>query len=238
MQAVQALMPAQFAEHSIRVAREWTPIKRCKMWMDSRAHVATLAVAMLLGCNKEKPDVTPSGAINLAGCPVPAGIEWAEAESIGCGQSAVSSPQLEPAGAGSKSLSADGDVVDMAVAKEAERSEGAAEYREARRSSEGDLTGDGRPELVVLFTLEGTGGGNVVGGYLAAFQRQANGQLGVVDTIQVTGYGGSAQDVRIERDAALVKFLVQGPDDPVCCPSQEMEVRYVLHHGRLLQVHP
>lgn len=236
MQAVQALIPSQFAEHSIRVAREWTPIKRCKMWMDSRALAATLAVAMLLGCNKEKPDVTPSGAINLAGCPVPAGIEWAEAESIGCGQSAVTSPQLDPAEVVRTVLSPDGDVIDEALAKEAERSQGAAEYREARKLIEGDLTGDGTSELVVLFTLEGGGGRNGGGGFLAAFQHNASGQLGAVDTIPVTGYGVSAQDVQIEQGAAIVKLLVQGPDDPGCCPSEELEGRYVLHQGRWLQV--
>lgn len=57
MQAGQALIQTQFDEHTIRAAREWTPIKRCKMWMVSRTLVATLAVSMLLGCNKEKLDV-------------------------------------------------------------------------------------------------------------------------------------------------------------------------------------
>lgn len=103
---------------------------------------------------------------------------------------------------------------------------------------EGDLTGDGTPELVVLFTLEGGGGGNGVGGFLAAFQRDASGQLSAVDTIPVTGYGGSAQDARIERGAAVVKLLVQGPNDPACCPSEEFEGRYVLHQGEWLQVQP
>lgn len=208
------------------------------MRMDSRALLAALALAMLLGCNQKGSDVTPSGAINLAGCPVPAGIHWAKAEAIECGQSVAGRPQLDPAGVGQKPLSTDEDVIDQALAKEAERSGGVAEYREARKLIEGDLTGDGTPELVVLFTLEGLGGGNGVGGFLAAFQRDASGQLSAVDTIPVTGYGVSAQDVRIERGAALVKLLVQGPDDPTCCPSEEFEGRYVLHQGEWLQVQP
>jgi len=191
---------------------------------------------MLLGCNKEGPDVTPSGANNLAGCSVPAGVQWAEAEAITCGQNGAGGPQLDPAEVRDTPLSPDEDVIDAALSKETEGSGGAIEYREARKLTEGHLTGDGRAELVVLFTLEGGGGGNGAGSYLAAFQRDASGQLGAVDTIPVTGYGGSAQDVRIDGGAALVKLLVQGPDDPTCCPSEELEGRYVLHQGRWLQV--
>jgi len=208
------------------------------MSMDGMALLAALAVAMLLGCNKENHDVTPSGATNLEGCPVPAGIQWADAEAIRCDQSVVRGPPLESAEAARTLLIPDEDVIDAALATEAEKSEGATEYREARKLTEGDLTGDGSSELVVLFTLEGVGGGNGADGFLAAFQRDSSGQLSAADTLPVAGYGGSAQDVRIEAGAALVKLLVQGPDDPACCPSEELERRYVLHQGRWLQVQP
>lgn len=198
--------------------------------------VATLAGALLLGCTAEGPDVTPSVAVNLAGCPIPAGIEWEEAEAVQCGTLSAGTPKSETAENGGTPLRADEDVINVALAEDAGRSERASEYREARRMAEGDLTGDGEPELVVLFTLEGGGGGNGVEGYLAAFQRDARGQLSAADTILVTGYGGSAQDVRITSGAAVVKLLVQGPDDPACCPSENMEQRYVLHLGRWLQV--
>src|SRR5829696_2103935 len=49
------------------------------------------------------------------------------------------------------------------------KKEKAEEYEEARKILRGDVNNDGKEDLVVLYTLEGFGGGNLHVQYLAVF---------------------------------------------------------------------
>lgn len=117
-------------------------------------------------------------------------------------------------------------------------------YREATETQ--TLTTDGgSPLLLVLFTVEGFGGGNAHTQYLAAFevQESADGQpyYSLLDVIAIGGKGWRAIE-RLQARAArgrasgeLVLTLparVAGPDDAPNFPGRKASVRLSLRDGR------
>lgn len=96
----------------------------------------------------------------------------------------------------------------------------------------GDLDGDGRPDSAVLLAAESGGSGTFV--YLAVVGvadgrpvNMATTQLG--DRVQVTG-------LAVEDGQIVVTLLTQGPDDPMCCPTQAETRVYRLEAGELVPV--
>jgi hypothetical protein len=123
-------------------------------------------------------------------------------------------------------------AVDNFIARQAKRERG-EEYREARKVVVGDLTHDGEPETVVLYTIEGQDGSNLYLQYLAVFVRR-KGKLSPL-THEIIG-GKSARAVElssIENNAILLDTLNYGPKDASCCPSVKGTTRYVLSAGKL-----
>jgi hypothetical protein len=197
-----------------------------------------LAALAVTGCGKAD-EVTRAGDINLAGCEVPAGTKRGVVEAIQCDAAKGAKAETDKAPLQEAvQITPDAEVISAAIAQEAKKAEGATEYKDARKIVEGDLTGDGKPEVVALYTLEGGGGGNGGGSYLAAFQRKETDQLQLASTTSVSGFGVAAQNVSLEDGTVHVKLLVQGPDDPDCCPSTEEEAFYVFHGGKWLHVQP
>lgn len=203
--------------------------------------------------------LTQAGDINLAGCEVPPGSTPELAEKIECAKvdpyAASSVPMVEQpaevvedsaaamaAAAAANAVAAaseatnpaaasDSDLINAAISAQA-RQDGGNEYTDARKSVEGDLNGDRTPDVTVLYTLEGAGGGNGSVSYLAAFVRAA-GQLKLADTATLSG---SAQGLKLKDGAAHLKLLSLGPDDSACCPSVEDDAMYILHGSKWLQV--
>ncbi len=198
-----------------------------------KVSMCLLAAFAMAGCKGEQ--LTQAGYINLAGCEVPAGLTPAQAEEVACIRSdpatAAASLPVPKATLAAALITPDTEIINAAIAAHALQ-DGASEYAEGRHSIIGDLTGDGVPEVVALYTLEGAGGGNGSVSNLAVFVREA-GQLKHVETTTVWG---GAQDVRLEDGVVLVKTLVHAPDDPRCCPTLEEEVGYVFHGNRWRQV--
>lgn len=124
-------------------------------------------------------------------------------------------------------------VIEAAIAERAKQ-DGGSEYTEGRKTIEGDLTGDGTPDVAVLYSLGGAGGGNGSASYLAAFAREA-GQLKLADTTQIAG---STQAISLKDGTVHLTLLVPGPDDPDCCPTGKEDVAYVLKGGKWLEAQP
>lgn len=210
------------------------------MRMIYRTALILLAGVAVTGCGDAGNEVTRVGEVNLAGCEIPAGTTRADAEAIRCGEEGKAGADKEKAGDATQPTNApavpDAEVIESALAAEVEKSDGASEYKDARKSVEADLTGDGKPEVVLLYTLEGQGGSNGAGSYLAAFQREESGQLHLVSATLVAGLGVAAQGLHVEDGTAHVTLLVPGPNDPDCCPSVEENAMYVLHGNKWLQV--
>jgi hypothetical protein len=201
-----------------------------RIHMVSMLLLAGLAMA---GCKKEA-QMTEPGDVNLAGCEVPAGVTREAAEQVKCAKSDASE---RPAAAPSTSESAgqpmtsDAAIVEAAIAEWAKQ-DGSSEYTDARRSIEGDVNGDRRSDLAVMYTLEGANGGNGAVRYLAGFVREA-GQLRLAG---ITSLAGSEQDVQLKDGTVHLKLLSLGPDDSACCPSVEEDATYVLHGNKWLLV--
>ena len=109
------------------------------------------------------------------------------------------------------------------------------EYEEARKIVRGDLNGDGKEDLVVLYTLEGFAGGNDYHQYLAVFVASGKTFQHAADTV----VGG-----KNFRDVDLVS--VTGPTinldtksyakaDPACCPSKVGKTKYHFAGNKLTE---
>ena len=118
------------------------------------------------------------------------------------------------------------------IARQAKRLRG-EEYPDARKIVDGDLTGDGVPETVVLYTIESMGGSNDYTQYLAVFERRGGGLVAVAN---VAAGGKSVRGVElvgVSDGAVELSTLGYGPKDASCCPSVKGATRYTLARGRL-----
>lgn len=127
----------------------------------------------------------------------------------------------------------DSAVIDTYISRQAHRERG-EEYREARKVVTGDLTHDGKPETIVLYTIESQGGGNLYIQYLAVFVRR-NGKLLPLAHVEVGGKSVRSIELKsIEDNSILLDTMSYGPKDPQCCPTVSGETKYVLS-GRTLR---
>jgi heat shock protein HslJ len=95
----------------------------------------------------------------------------------------------------------------------------------------GDLDGDGQEEAAVILVTNAGGSGSfydlaIVGKQGETLTNLANTLLG--DRVQI-------KSLRIEDGEISVDFLTQGPDDPMCCPTQYVVNHYALQNGELVQ---
>lgn len=133
--------------------------------------------------------------------------------------------------------SQDGDtvVIDSFIASQAKREQG-EEYREARKVVSGDLTHDGDPETVVLYTIEGQGGSNLYIQYLAIFVRR-KGKLSALTHTAVGGKSTRGIELKaVENNSIVLDTLNYGPKDASCCPSVKGTTTYVLSAGTLREM--
>ena len=126
-------------------------------------------------------------------------------------------------------------AIDKFISAQATREHG-EEYPDARKVVTGDLDGDGAPETVVLYTIEGQNGSNNHVQYLAVFKR-ANGNLVPLTHTSV----GSKTNRDAELDSVsnrLINLTTMSfaKNDPACCPTLKGKAWYKLALGRLVAV--
>lgn len=96
----------------------------------------------------------------------------------------------------------------------------------------GDLDGDGTHELVVLLNT-GTGGSGLFRD-LYVLRRQAGGLV-----VSAPGFLGDRVEVRalrIEHGELVVDLVVQGENDPLCCPTRPVTYRFRLANNELVEI--
>jgi hypothetical protein len=126
-------------------------------------------------------------------------------------------------------------AIDRWIVTHAERSKG-AEHRNSRRAVVGDLDGDGRSDVAVLYTIEGAQGHDFALRYLAVFRRGASG-LDYETHLLVGGKGiREVNRAAILAGTVVLETLEYQPKDAVCCPSKSARWRYRLREGRLVEV--
>lgn len=124
-------------------------------------------------------------------------------------------------------------TIEAYISRQARREKG-EEYREARKVVAGDLTHDGTPETVVLYTIESQGGRNLYIQYLAVFARR-NGKLSPLAHVEVGGKSvRSVELTSIENNSIVLDTMSYGPNDPQCCPTVKGATKYLLV-GRTLR---
>lgn len=96
----------------------------------------------------------------------------------------------------------------------------------------GDLDGDGREDLVVLL-VTGTGGSGVFRD-IYVLRRDAGGKL-LVSPPAFLGDRVDVNDLRVERGEVVVDLVVQGENDPLCCPTQPVTYRFRLANNELVE---
>jgi hypothetical protein len=105
------------------------------------------------------------------------------------------------------------------------------EYCQFRRyDALDDVDGDGKDDFLVLFTLEGPGGGNHHVSFLAFFP-SAGGPPSVVQT----GQRGERDPVgvRVEHGKVVLRTREYRTADPMCCPSGKGSLSYEWKDGSL-----
>ena len=118
------------------------------------------------------------------------------------------------------------------IASHAMRVKGEAP-KENRFSCEGDLNGDGKADVVVIYTIEGVGGGNDWTQYATVLLAQPPGYSATAPK-EVGGKSVRAVDSCTITDKTIDLALKEyAPEDASCCPSKPGRARYVFAGGKL-----
>ncbi len=98
------------------------------------------------------------------------------------------------------------------------------------QSALGDLDADGAGDGVAILSFYSGGSGNFI--YLTAMMNKSGRSRQVAQ--QFLGDRVAVESLRIEKGVVTLDVVRQGPDDPMCCPSQKTTLRYVLKDGKLV----
>jgi hypothetical protein len=107
---------------------------------------------------------------------------------------------------------------------------GGQEYARARKIISGNLNHDGIPDAAVLYTIEGTGGGNNYTQYLAVFVRDPATHRLVPVAHKAVG-GKLYREISLESIAdnvIVARTKEYTKHDASCCPSKKGTASFVL----------
>jgi len=101
--------------------------------------------------------------------------------------------------------------------------DGGDEYKDGRQIIFADLNNDGIKDAVVLYTIEGQGGGN---GYFQTLAAFIGGSAGWEYRGKAV-VGNGVQDIQVvDPQTVRLTVLSVGPDDADCCPSVQSTENY------------
>jgi heat shock protein HslJ/LysM repeat protein len=96
----------------------------------------------------------------------------------------------------------------------------------------GDLNGDGVDDAAVILIENSGGSGSFI--YLAAVINVGGAPVNVAT--QLVGDREQVQAISIDGNEITVHMVTHGPNDPMCCPTQEVTKRYRLQGDQLVEV--
>jgi len=126
-------------------------------------------------------------------------------------------------------------IIDSYISRQAEKQD-CVEYQEARKILRGDINGDGKADVVVIYTLEGCGGGINWARILAVFLRKGqNVQFGAETAAGAKGV--RAVDLEsISGGKINLETMGYRANDPACCPSRKGKTKYAFSKGKLREI--
>ena len=96
----------------------------------------------------------------------------------------------------------------------------------------GDLNGDGAGDAAVILASSGGGSGTFISLHAVVSEKGAlrdAGWTNLGDRVQVKA-------VTVSAGVVTVNMIKHGPNDPLCCPTQEATAKYKLQDGKLVVV--
>jgi heat shock protein HslJ len=96
----------------------------------------------------------------------------------------------------------------------------------------GDLNGDGVDDAAVILIESSGGSGSFI--YLAAVINEGGAPVNVAT--HLVGDREQVQAISIEDGEITLNMVTHGPDDPMCCPTQEVTKRYRLQGDQLVEL--
>ncbi|MBC7929139.1 MAG: hypothetical protein H7Z38_01065 [Rubrivivax sp.] len=126
-------------------------------------------------------------------------------------------------------------IIDRHISREANR-DNCDEYKEARKTLRGDVNGDGKADVVVLYTIEGCGGGLNWARVLAVFVRKGK-SIQFAGRVVAGAKGIRAVEMKsISGGRITLDTMSYRRNDGACCPSRKGETKYVFSNGKLREV--
>ena len=121
------------------------------------------------------------------------------------------------------------------IASHAQRVKGQAP-KETRKHCDGDVNGDGHADVVVIYSIEGTGGGTNDWTQYATVMTSTGQGYGATLPKEVGGKSVRAvEGCTINGSTIELDLLTYGPKDGSCCPSVPGKARYTLEKGALVE---
>ena len=126
-------------------------------------------------------------------------------------------------------------IIDRHISREAKRYN-CEEPKEYRKTLHGDVNGDDKSDVVVLYTVEGCEGGLNWAQSLAVFLRKGR-SIQFAAEANVGAKGILAVDLK-SISAGRINLDTRGyrPNDGACCPSRRGKTKYVFSNGQLREV--
>lgn len=116
------------------------------------------------------------------------------------------------------------------------KAEKADEYDEARRVFRRDIDRDGKMDLIVLYTLEGFGGGNNYQEYLAVFLGTGKTFRHAADTVVGGKFFRDVSFRSLTGSTISLDTKEYRKNDPACCPSRPAKAHYVFRRNKLIEI--
>jgi hypothetical protein len=128
-----------------------------------------------------------------------------------------------------------GETITKFIAQQAKAND-ADTYPEARKELSGDLNHDGKRDIVVLYTLEGFGGGNNYAQYLAVFLSNGKTYRHAAYTVVGGKLNRSVELRSVVGSTINLNTKEYRRNDPACCPSRARTARFVFRRGKLTEI--
>lgn len=133
------------------------------------------------------------------------------------------------------SQASESSIIDRFISRQA-KSDGCEAPTEYRTTLRGDVNGDGTADMVILYTLEGCGGGINWAQHLAVFLGKGN---NIQHAARATvGWKSNRSVTLMSISGGRINLDTMGyrANDPACCPSREGKTKYAFSNGKLREI--